>query len=114
MEIELTKSEFNLLNSVIYYPVASFGMNKVLSATGLKEARVKELVEIVEKAEHNGDAEVVTLKLNPADVKDLANIYSISCDIVDEIEMPLITGYSWEESQDLVKKLYTHAEDTAK
>jgi hypothetical protein len=45
------------------------------------------------------------MEISTPDLVDLINIYKVSCDILDPIEMPTITGYKWEESQDLLLKL---------
>ena len=39
-------------------------------------------------------------------LKDLSIGFKIGCDIIDPLEMSMITGYTWLEAMELYEKLY--------
>jgi hypothetical protein len=101
----LEKDEITLLGQVLAVPIHAFGLNDLLRTTNLTENRVKEISNLVETFAVNAEEKDVIIAISDVDIADLVKMYASSCEIIDPIEMPTITGYSWETSQRLLGKL---------
>jgi hypothetical protein len=99
-EITLNKAERILLEQVLNLP---FGDDDLVQETRLGKGRIREIIELVQS--HLKEKNEVHISIADSDLQDLINIYRVSCDILDPIELPTITGYRWEESQVLLEKL---------
>ncbi len=80
-----------------------FFFDYIIYQTKLNNDRIEKVIKMV-LSQLDKD-KVVKLSIDEEDLKDLIEIYRISCDILDPIELPTITGYSWKEAQEMLDKL---------
>jgi hypothetical protein len=101
----LTKEDLSLLEQVISIPLEAFGLAELLEKTGFKEERIQKLFTPIQDYLKDLKEESIEIEISTEDLNDLIKIYDVSCEIIDPIEMPTITGYSWKDSQQLLIKL---------
>jgi hypothetical protein len=106
INLTLNKHELLLIDQILNVPLYAFGLEQLLEKTRLEKDSIVELQNIfqipIKTAIDAADSEIAISEQN---LKDFLNVYDVSCEIIDPTEMHTLTGYEWEKSQELSKKL---------
>lgn len=108
--ISLTNDELEIIIRVIAVPLGAFGLNKLIQKSQLSEKECKRIDSFIES--HRSKRKEIQLNINQSDVGLMSKIFDISAEIIDPQEMHTITGYTWDESMNVSKKLRSLAENS--
>jgi hypothetical protein len=105
MNLNLTKDEATIIFQAISYARREDrGFEELKPLLTLGKERVEEIFKLVDEY-FVPINEAVNFNLSPQDLEDLILIYDMSCVVFDPIELPTVTGYSWDFSQEVSKNL---------
>lgn len=105
VEIKLSESDINIINDIFRHAINGMGLGKYsLDEHGDKiQLPSNSYQEILGKFLSFQDKGVITA---PRDIaKAFLEAYIEACNTIDSTEMETITGYKWEQTQEVVAKL---------
>lgn len=108
MKIDITKEEYSLLRQVLDFPIGMFhqkSANYFFDKFGVHESELEKTKARVDKFENNLVGNKISLIFSDVEYAELVKCYKAAKLYFDPVELPTVTGYSWEEAEKLELKL---------
>ncbi len=100
--INLSVDEIKIISQVMSPPFGD--VQKFTNDPKFTRVYLNKMIQFLER-----DSSQDELVVKDGFLRDLCAGFKIGCDIIDPLEMPIITGYTWLEVMELYDKLYRAA-----